>query len=299
MVRRRILLLGSRGQLGHALARSLAPLGEITAPTREQCDLYDPGAVLRLLERTRPDCIVNAAAYTAVDAAEHHPALAMQLNASLPALLAEAAGRTGAWLVHYSSDYVYSGRQATPYTETDATEPLNTYGRSKLAGDQAVAGYSRHLILRTGWVFHRFGANFLRTILRRARQQTRLQVVDDQLGAPNSAEFIAAVTAHVLRDLWRDLGAPGLYHVASQGHTSWYGYACHLLTEAGRHGLALRCSADTIQPISSQVLSRLASRPAYAVLDTARLCDTFDLVMPPWQLGVSQVVQDILRLEAS
>lgn len=292
-----ILLLGKTGQLGNALQQALAPLGPITAPSRTQCDLYDPGAVRRLVKELKPQIIVNAAAYTAVDAAQHHTGLAMQINAALPAILAEVAQQEQAWLVHYSSDYVYNGRQEAPYSESEEPDPLNTYGRSKLAGDQSVAQCDRHLIIRTGWVFHRQGENFLRTILRRARQQTRLQVVNDQFGAPNSADFIAACTAHMLPALLQGRGEAGLYHVATAGRASWYDYACHLLQEAEELGLPLRCSASQVQAISSQMLGRLAPRPASCVLDTSKVQNAFGLYMPAWQLGVSQVIRDLVLAE--
>lgn len=294
----RIVLLGGSGQLGHALQRSLAPLGEIIAPSRQQCDLYNPAAVQQLMLERRPDIIVNAAAHTAVDEAEHHPALAMQLNAALPALLAEIARGLGAWLVHFSSDYVYDGDLERPYRESDPARPLNTYGRSKLAGDEAVATWPQHLIIRTGWVFHRHGANFVRTILRRAQQQTRLQVVNDQFGAPNSADFLANCTAHLITALRRGVDGPGLYHVATQGRASWYDVACQVLHEAERLSVPLRCPASQVRAISSQVLGRLANRPASCVLDTSQVSQRFGLYMPPWQHGVGQVVHDLVQAQA-
>ncbi len=291
----RLLLLGATGQLGSALQRTLAPLGEVIMPDRHACDLYDPAALQRTLAEAKPNILVNAAAYTDVDAAEHHTASVMQINTQMPERLAEWATRHGAWLLHFSSDYVFDGRLDRPYREDDAAAPLNTYGRSKLAADELVAQTPRHLIVRSGWICHRQGRNFLRTILRRARQQSRLQVVADQFGAPNTAELLAQVSTLMLRDAWHERGAPGLYHVAASGRASWHDYAVFLLEEAARQGMPLRCHAADLQSIDSAMLTRLAPRPASTVLDTSHVRGEFGIHLPPWQQGVSQVVHDILQ----
>ncbi len=291
----RILLLGASGQLGSVLQRSLAPLGELLMPDRQACDLYDLAALQRTLNELQPQIVVNAAAFTDVDAAEHHTASVMQLNAAMPERLVEWTTEHNAWLLHFSSDYVFDGKLDRPYREDDPALPLNTYGRSKLAADEIVAQAPRHLIVRSGWVYHRYGRNFLRTILRRARQQARLQVVNDQFGAPNSAELVAHVSALMLRDAWRERAAPGLYHVASEGRTNWYDYAAFILEEAARQGMPLRCGAADLQAIDSSMLTRLAPRPASTVLDTTRVRQEFGIYLPTWQQGVAQVLYDILQ----
>ena len=223
----RILLTGKNGQVGWELQRTLAPLGEVVVLDRRQLDLSDPDQIRERVREISPDLIVNAAAYTAVDRAEAEPEPAMAVNGTAPGLLAEEAKRIGAAIIHYSTDYVFDGAKTTPYTEEDAPNPLNVYGRTKLAGEQAVqAAGVPHLILRTSWVYGMRGKNFLLTILRLAREREELKIVDDQIGAPTWSRTIAEATAQILTSgAWPVSGASGIYHLTASGSTSWYGFA--------------------------------------------------------------------------
>lgn len=294
-----LLLLGADGQVGWELRRSLAVLGEVVTSTRAQCDLADAEAVRRLVRATQPRIIVNAAAYTAVDRAEAEAAAATRINAELPAVLAEQAARCHAWLVHYSTDYVFDGAKTTAYTEDDAPNPLGVYGHSKLAGEQAVRAYPQHLVLRTSWVFGLHGENFLKTMLRLARTRDALRVVDDQTGAPTSAAFIADATAHMLATLVAGRGAAGLYHLTATGATSWCGYTRYILAEAARLGVPLACPADHVQAISSSEWPTPAQRPANSRLDTTRLTQVYGLYPPAWQAQVSHVLQTLVETHDS
>jgi len=284
-----VLLVGGQGQLGSALRRRLAGLGTLHAPPRVQCDLCDATSLQRCVRATRPDVIVNTAAYTDVEGAEDMPDVAMAVNARGPALLAEAANESGALLVHYSSDYVFDGTLGRPYAESDAPNPVNAYGRSKLAGD-AAAQAKRHLILRAGWLYSANGRNFLQTMVARLTAQQRVAVVADQLGAPTSAARLADVTAQLLARYVRDKeNFPfGLYHVAAAGETSWYGYASYIAERLNAAGVPL--AADAIQPVSSAERPTRAQRPLDTRLDTTRLRDTFGIVLPPWQEDVARTL---------
>ena len=229
----RILLLGANGQVGWELRRSLAPLGEVFAFDRDPSDagavdLARPDSLGALVERVAPDAIVNAAAHTAVDKAEAEPELARSINATAPGVLAQAAARRGAWLVHYSTDYVFDGSGTAPWTEDATTDPLSVYGKTKLEGEQRIAASgARHLIFRTSWVYAARGGNFAKTMLRLATDRERLTVIDDQFGAPTGAELIADVTAHAIRSVALPDGASrlGLYHLVASGETTWHAYA--------------------------------------------------------------------------
>ena len=226
----RILLSGRNGQVGRELERSLAPLGEVIATDRAMLDLADAEAIRRMVRETKPGVVVNAAAYTAVDRAESEPEAAMRINGTAPGVFAEEAGRLGALLVHYSTDYVFDGTKATPYVEEDPTHPLNVYGRSKLEGERAIhASGCRHVVLRTSWIYSARGSNFLRAILRRAREQSELRVVNDQIGAPTSAAAIARATALILGRT----GPEGVFHASASGQTSWHGFAEAIVKSAG------------------------------------------------------------------
>ena len=274
-----ILLLGATGQIGHALRRTLAPLGSLHAPGRDTADLAAPGTLRQAVREVRPDVVVNAAAQTDVDGAEEAPERARALNAVAPGVLAEAADEVGAWCVHYSTDYVFDGTKRTPYTEDDAPRPINVYGRTKLEGEEAVrAACERHLILRTSWVYSARRTNFLRTMLRLAEEKSRVAVVDDEIGTPTWAGWVAEATAEVL---WRVRAAPdsralaGTYHVAAAGQTSWYGFARAIFARFGREDV-------TVEPVSSDEHPTTAARPAYTALGTERLRRTFGLSVPSW-----------------
>ncbi|MCC6206965.1 MAG: dTDP-4-dehydrorhamnose reductase [Gammaproteobacteria bacterium] len=298
----RLLLLGKNGQVGWELRRALAPLGELVALDRDGTpdlcgNLSDLAGLAATVRAVAPRIIVNAAAWTDVDGAERDPDAAMRINAEAPGVLAEEAARLGAWLVHYSSDYVYSGAGTRPWTETDTPAPLSAYGRSKLAGDEAVANSgARALILRTSWVYAARGRNFLRSILQLARSRDILSVVNDQFGAPTGADLIADVTAHALVALSRtgDDARGGLYHLAAAGETTWWEYARLVIAAAEQAGDGLRVTAGQVSAVPSEAYPRPAPRPRNSRLDVTRLENAFDLRMPDWRDGVRRTVQEIL-----
>jgi len=294
-----ILLFGKDGQVGHALRRTLLPLGSLTALGRRQADLERPDALEHILHQHRPDVIVNAAAYTAVDQAEREPHRAHTINATAVARMADYARAHDALLVHYSTDYVFDGRQDLPYRETDAPNPVNVYGQSKLASEQAIAASAcRHLILRTSWVFSAYGDNFVKTILRLAQERSHLSIVADQIGAPTSAELIADVTALALAALRRDALDPGLYHLTAAGRTSWHALACHVITHLLARGARLRLAPEHIQAIASADSPQPARRPANSRLNTDRISQALGLELPDWTLHTSRCVEQLINLRA-
>ncbi len=296
-----ILLLGKDGQVGWELQRSLAPLGELTAWGRQQCDLADLASLRDQVRSLAPDVIVNAAAYTAVDRAETDAQRAFRINAEAPGILAQQAARRNAWLVHYSTDYVFDGEKAEPYREEDSPNPLSVYGASKLAGERAIAQSGcRHLIFRTSWVFAARGGNFAKTMLRLAGEREQLRVIADQVGAPSSAELIADVTALCLYRIAQaasEKTRSGLYHLSAAGETSWYDYARFLLETARGMGVALLCPPGGIEPIPATAYPVAARRPVNSRLDTAKLRQTFGLHLPPWQTHVERMLAEILAKE--
>jgi dTDP-4-dehydrorhamnose reductase len=301
----RILLLGKNGQVGWELQRSLAVLGEVVALDRSGSDelvgdLADLAGLERTVQAARPQVIVNAAAYTAVDQAESEAGLARRINAEAPGVLAQAAARTGALLVHYSTDYVFDGSGSAPWKEDDVTAPLSVYGRSKLEGEQAIAAAGgRHLIFRTSWVYGARGGNFAKTMLRLARERERLNVIEDQIGAPTGADLLADVTAHAIRHLLPPMGhneltPSGVYHVTASGETTWHGYARFVLQQAQAAGQALKAGPGQVQPIPTSSYPTPARRPHNSRLDTTRLRNTFGLSLPHWQAGVQRLLDEIL-----
>lgn len=292
----RILLFGGSGQVGWELQRSLAPLGELVVPGRagaQGADFLQPQSLGDLVLRERPDVIVNAAAYTAVDRAESDEESARIVNAAAPAVLAQAANACGAMFVHYSSDYVFDGSGQRPWTEQDAPAPINAYGRTKLEGELAAARARRHLVLRTSWVYAARGGNFARTMLRLCAERERVSVVDDQFGAPTGAELLADVTAHAVVRARDNPALCGLYHVAAAGETTWHGYARFILEEAARLGRADR--AFVLQAIASSAYPTPAARPGNSRLGTARFRSAFGLALPAWQQGVTRMLTEILE----
>lgn len=286
-----ILLLGKDGQVGHELQRTLLPLGKVTALGRRQADLEQHDALRDTLQRLSPDIIVNAAAYTAVDKAESEPQRAHAINAGAVALMAEHAARHGALLVHYSTDYVFDGTQAQAYQETDPTCPVNVYGQSKLAGEQAIAASGcRNLVFRTSWVFSSYGANFLKTVLRLAREREQLSIVDDQIGAPTSAELIADVTALALAAHGRNALDNGLYHLTAGGETSWHGLACHAVNGFQALGLPLKLAASQIRPIPTTDYPLPAVRPSNSRLDGGKLGQGLGLTLPDWRIHADRAI---------
>ena len=295
----KLLLLGKGGQVGWELQRSLAPLGEVVALDHDSqeyaADFSEPDALAETVLRVRPDVIVNAAAHTAVDKAESEPELARKLNATAPGVVARAADRIGALLVHYSTDYVFDGSGSAPWTEEAATGPLSVYGLTKLEGEQLVAQHcARHLILRTSWVYAARGGNFAKTMLRLAKERERLTVIDDQFGAPTGAELLADVTAHAIGDILRDPSKAGLYHAVAGGETSWHGYARFVLEQARAAGVELKAGPDAVDAVPTSAFPTPARRPQNSRLDTRRLQSTFGLVLPDWRLGVARMLQETL-----
>ncbi len=295
----KILLLGKNGQVGWELQRSLAPLGELVAldrHSRTYCgDLTDPAGIARTVHDLKPDVIVNAAAYTAVDKAETETELAGLINAQAPAVLAEAAKTHGAWLVHYSTDYVFDGHGQQPWREQDTVNPISVYGKTKLAGEQAIqASACRHLIFRTSWVYAARGNNFAKTMLRLGREREQLSVIHDQIGAPTGAELLADVTAQSLRVALQRAEVSGVYHLAAAGETSWYEYAGYVLDFARRSGLELKVAEHAITPIATSAYPTPAKRPLNSRLNTDKLKTTFDLNLPDWRIGVERMLAEIL-----
>ena len=295
----KILLFGESGQVGWELQRSLAPLGEVIAPPLEASgnitgDLSNLAALAATIRHVAPDIIVNAAAYTAVDKAEAEAQLAHTINAEAPGVMAAEARKLNAWLVHYSTDYVYDGSGNAPWTETSPTGPMSVYGRSKLAGDQQVAAWHKHLILRTSWVYAARGQNFAKTMLKLAQERDSLKVICDQIGAPTGAELLADVTAHALRTLPTQPERAGLYHLAAAGETSWHGYACHVIEFARRHGVDIKVKATDIKPIPATDYPLPAPRPYNSRLDTQKFRAAFGMNLPDWQTGVERMVREIL-----
>jgi len=297
----KILLLGGNGQVGWQLRRSLALLGDVTVAAREGeiCgDLLQPERVRESIVALKPDVVVNAAAYTAVDRAEDEPGLAFAINGKACEALAAATLETGSWLVNYSSDYVYRGDGERPWVESDPCEPLGVYGKSKLAGDVAVARNPRHLIFRTCWVFDSWGGNFVKSILKAAAQRDELKVVCDQWGAPTRAALIADVTAAALRDVMRtpqDTSRAGIYHLAAAGETHWNEYARFAIHEAAQRGAPMRVTPDKVHAIAAAEYAARAPRPANSRLDTTRLRREFGITLPHWQAGVRAVVGELTQ----
>lgn len=295
----KLLLLGKGGQVGWELQRSLAPLGDLVALDFDSTDLHAdfsrPEQLAETVYRVRPDVIVNAAAHTAVDKAESEPELARALNATSPGVLAQAAQEVGALMVHYSTDYVFDGSGTRPWTEADVPGPLSVYGRTKLEGEQLVAGRcEKHLIFRTSWVYAARGGNFAKTMLRLAQERERLTVIDDQFGAPTGAELLADVTAHAIRDTLRDRSKAGLYHLVAAGETTWHGYARFVIAHARAAGVSLTVGVDNIDPVPTTAFPTPAARPRNSRLDTSKLRSTFGVVLPPWEAGVARMLRESL-----
>lgn len=294
----KVLLLGKEGQVGWELQRSLAPLGQLlalNARSQAYCgDLANLPGLAKTVRAYAPDIIVNAAAYTAVDKAESDREQAFKVNAEAVRVLAHAAADCGALLVHYSTDYVFAGQGTQPWREDDAVAPLNTYGESKLAGEQAIqAAGCQHLILRTSWVYAARGNNFAKTMLRLAVERDSLGVIDDQHGAPTGAELIADITAHAITATLRNPALAGLYHLAASGETSWCGYARYVLQQAAAQGVPLKAHAEQVRPLTTAAYPTPARRPANSRLDTRKLQKAFALTLPDWRLGVARMLAEI------
>lgn len=300
----RILLLGKNGQVGWELQRALAPLGTVTALDRhstEFCgDLAKPDDLAQTIGSLKPNVIVNAAAYTAVDKAESEPMLARQVNADTLAVLATEANKLGAWLVHYSTDYVFNGAGEKPWQEDDITAPLNVYGATKLAGENFIVhNCKQHLIFRTSWVYASRGNNFAKTMLRLAKEREELGVINDQVGAPTGADLIADCTAHAIRTIMTLGKQPsaqslaGIYHLAASGETTWFAYAEQVFAHARAHGIELKLA--TLNAIATRDYATPAQRPLNSRLNTKKLSTAFGLTLPPWQQGVARMLTETLE----
>ena len=295
----KILLLGKNGQVGWELQRSLAPLGDVVAcdfdsPGDLKADFAQPESLRALVQRVRPDVIVNSAAHTAVDKAESEPELARALNATAPGVVAEEAVALGALLVHYSTDYVFDGSGDQPRDEDAPTAPLSVYGRTKLEGERRIRDSGcRHLILRTSWVYAARGGNFARTMLRLAAERESLNVISDQIGAPTGADLLADISAHAITRLHLQPELAGTYHCVAAGETNWHGYARHVIAWAWAHGQALTTAPDAVHAIPTSAYPTPAQRPLNSRLSTARLQAAFGLRLPHWQAGVDRMLAEI------
>jgi dTDP-4-dehydrorhamnose reductase len=295
----KILLFGKCGQVGWELQRALACVGEVVALDSESTDLHAdfsrPDGLANTVQLVRPDVIVNAAAYTAVDKAETEQVLARTVNALAPGVLANVAARLGSTLVHYSTDYVFDGSGNTARQEDAPTGPLSVYGRTKLEGEDLIrtSGCS-HIILRTSWVYAARGTNFLRTMLRLAAEKDRLAVIDDQIGAPTGAALLADVTAHVVRLMEARPALSGTYHAVAAGETSWHRYACHVIEYARSRGYPIRVAKENIEPIPAIARPTPARRPQNSRLATGKLRSTFGLTLPRWEASVERTLAEIL-----
>jgi dTDP-4-dehydrorhamnose reductase len=297
----KILLLGKNGQVGWELQRSLAPLGELIALDRHSTDfcgdLSNLAGLADTVRAIKPDVIVNAAAHTAVDKAESEPDLARILNALAPEVLAAEATKIGAWLVHYSTDYVFDGSGETPWLETDTPAPLSVYGSTKLDGESLIAQHCpKHLIFRTSWVYAARGGNFAKTMLRLGQERDKLTVINDQFGAPTGADLIADVTAHAIRQATQaHANTPaGIYHLVASGTTTWFDYAKHVLAQVEQAQPAIKIKATEILPVPTSAFPTPAKRPHNSRLDTHKLQATFNLTLPPWQTGVNRMLKEIV-----
>jgi dTDP-4-dehydrorhamnose reductase len=296
----KILLLGKGGQVGWELQRALSVLGEVVAldfdsPGPLLADFSKPDSLAATVRAVAPQIIVNAAAHTAVDKAESEPDLARAINATAPGVLAREAAASGAWLAHYSTDYVFDGRGSTPWVEDSPTGPLSVYGQTKLEGEEAIrTSGCQHLIFRTSWVYAARGGNFAKTMLRLAKERDKLTVINDQIGAPTGADLLADITAHALRTAQTRPEVSGTYHAVAAGETSWHGYAQHVIEFARAAGQPIQVAAGAIAPVPTSAFPTPAQRPGNSRMNTHKLRSTFGLVLPPWQQGVERMLLETL-----
>ncbi|MDR3746149.1 MAG: dTDP-4-dehydrorhamnose reductase [Acidobacteriaceae bacterium] len=300
----RILITGECGQVGEALRRTLAPLGEIYSPTLDVLDLTDTDSIRKIVREFHPRWIVNAAAHTAVDKAESEPDLAFAINATAPKVLAEEARSLGAGMVHYSTDYVFNGTKKTPYVESDATGPLNVYGSSKLAGEQAIAASgAAYLTFRTSWVYGATGNNFVRSMLRLAAEREHLRIVGDQYGAPTWSFELAQLTAHAIAHTEQlaaqshcslveaMLPLSGLYHATGAGETTWHGFAAQTISGWQKRKPELKLA--TVEAITTAEYPTAAKRPVNSLLDCSKLAATFGWHMMDWKDSLTRVLDEL------
>ena len=298
----KILVTGKNGQVGHELMRSLAPLGQVVGVDVKECDLAQSAAIDALLERVKPDIIINPAAYTEVDKAESQPTIAHAVNAQAPKLLARYAARHNIPIIHFSTDYVFDGKKEGPYVEDDEANPKSVYGKTKWLGEESVRKLAaKHIIIRTSWVFGSHGVNFLKTMLKLASERDKLSVVSDQFGAPTSARLLADAVAQIVTEL----GEPGsyrkygTYNVAARGETSWHGYAQVVVEKAIKHGMAVKINPKDIKPISSREYPMPAPTPVNSRLDTTKVSTVFSVSLLKWQDEVEKVIQELVKVKSN
>ena len=285
----KILLTGKDGQVGFALHKKLVSVGEVIATNRNELNLENSDAIRAFIEKIKPDIIINAAAYTDVDKAETEIELAYKVNTEAPEVLAEKASQLDIPMIHFSTDYVFDGLKNEPYVETDQANPQSIYGKTKWEGEEAVRQHKKHIILRTSWVFGSHGQNFLKTILKLIQEKSSLNIVSDQKGSPTSADAIADVTFNIINTILSDINFKdfGTYHVALEGETNWYEYACFITNEAIRLGLKATMTSQDIMAISSDTYPTKAERPINSRLDTTKIKKTFMLELPHWKMEVA------------
>lgn len=295
-----ILLFGKTGQVGWELQRALAPLGNLIAldvHSKEYCgDFSNPEGIAATVRAIKPDVIVNAAAHTAVDKAESEPEFAQLLNATSVEAIAKEAAKIGAWVVHYSTDYVFPGDGETPWRETDATAPLNVYGQTKLDGENALQEHcAKHLIFRTSWVYAGKGNNFAKTMLRLAKERKELSVIDDQVGAPTGAELLADCTAHAIRVAMVKPEVAGLYHLVASDTTTWHDYAALVFEQARNAGIEL--AIEKLNAVPTTAYPTPARRPQNSRLNTEKFQQSFGLVLPAWDVGVKRMLAELFSAD--
>jgi dTDP-4-dehydrorhamnose reductase len=293
----KILLTGKEGQVGFALHKKLASLGEVIATNRQELDLGNPEAIKTFIDKIKPDIIINPAAYTEVDKAESEKSLAHQINAVAPKVLAEKASELHIPIIHFSTDYVFDGLKDEPYVETDEANPQSVYGQAKWEGEEAVRHHKKHIIVRTSWVYGSHGQNFLKTILKLIQEKSSLNVVSDQIGTPTSSELLADVTYKIVKAIlnnpnFKDFGT---YHVTSMGGTDWFHYACFIVDEAICLGLKTSMTSQDIKPISSDLYPTIAKRPMNSRLNTTKITKAFMLELPHWEEEVKKVLKEIIH----
>jgi len=294
----KIILLGSNGQIGWELQRSLAPLGQLLACDRETADFEELNSLYKLVLDFNPDVIVNAAGYTSVDKAENEPDKASQINSEAVIMLAEVAKKLHCLLVHYSTDYVFDGIKEGAYTETDKTNPISVYGKTKLLGEEGIKEIGcKHIIFRTSWVYALHGTNFVNTIIQIAKKQYELKVVNDQIGSPTSAELIADITSLCLYRIAQEKNSTqnmiGIYNLTTAGETNWYDFAKYIITIAEKRGAIFLADPDKIIPVKSSEFFQQALRPANSLLDSKKLCCTFNIHLPFWQTSVDRLIREL------
>lgn len=295
---KKILVTGMNGQVGFELMKTLAPLGKVIGVDVKECDLAQSAMIDALLDRVKPDIIVNPAAYTAVDKAESEPTVAHAINAQAPKTLARQASRRNIPIIHFSTDYIFDGTKEESYVEDDTPNPKSVYGKTKWLGEEAVRqNAAKHVILRASWVFGAHGVNFLKTMLKLSKERDKMSIVSDQIGAPTSARMLAEVTAEIVKQLLQEFSYRkyGTYHLVADGETSWYGYAKYVVEQANALGMETKLTPKNIKAIKTKDFPLPASRPANSRLDTAKVKETFGVTLPTWQSEVDLVLSELIK----